>query len=120
MSRDVRYVGELDAVRLATGEKRRARGHLGIIQGVGLVTAPTVRALLDGRFATQDVPQWERLTHVYYHADRRHLGHPNPYWVHDLANTDASRNGRVTIFRHRRNGAPYICKFPTGNFICEG
>lgn len=120
MKGDVRYVGELDAVRLVTGEKRRARGHLGLVQGVGLVTAPTLKDLLAGRFATQSHPQWERLSHVYYHHDRRHLGHPNPYWVHELENTDASRAGPVTIFRHRRNGAPHICRFPKGNFICEG
>jgi len=118
-----RYVGELTAVTLEGG--RRVPCHpvaLGVVDGVGLVTARTRAALEAGRFLRPARGQtYRRATAVFYDRDRTAMGFPGgSAWRHPLKATAFAVGPDGPTFLRLGAGAPAnICPM-AGDFICEG
>jgi len=114
-----RYVGRLESVRLWDGSRVKVSGVVGLVDGVGLVTARTKPELMAGQFATPGRGRYQAAAAVYYYRDRD--GYPSRYWVHELDSTSVQVGaaGGVPVFAHSVGGAAHVCAMP-GDFICAG
>lgn len=112
------YHGILEGVRLASGTYLPLPAvALGSVEGVGLVTAPTVGALRAGRFFERVAGRYRAIREVFYR--RRRPG--GARWRHELAATAIALGPDGPVFLSIDPArAARVCAVPPGDFICEG
>lgn len=113
----ITYIGEMDELILENGQTIAITPPmpLGVVDGAGLVTAPTRADLRAGRFtrAPNRAP-WFRVKSVNYRR-RRPEGR---LWKHAVEGTEACLTPEGPALRHV-DGVAYVCPMP-GDYICGG
>lgn len=121
MSGDATWVGTLRGVELDDGTYvELAPIAVGVLPGIGLVTAADRASLETGRYITPAAGRYQRVRALYYR--RRRLGQNSGLnWRHELKNTAFARSPRGPVFVSlSRAAAARVCPSPPGDFICEG
>jgi hypothetical protein len=117
MSRAVTYIGDMDELILADGSRVTISPPipLGVLDGAGLVTAPTRELLKAGIILTAPpAARWVDVRSVNYRRSRP----SGRLWKHEVEGTQACLLPEGPAIRHV-GGVAYVCPMP-GDYICGG